>query len=289
MRLVSFEVGGRASFGLHNGRGIIDAGTRLSERFPDLKAVLRAGALDELRPLETRAPDYDDREITYLPVVPNADKILCVGINYMSHIRETGREPPEHPVLFTRFADTFVGHDCAIVRPRVSTNLDYEGELAVVIGETARHVRRDDALRYVAGYTCCNEGSVRDYQYHTIQFTAGKNFFRSGSLGPWLLTTDEHLDPNRFHLQTRINGSVLQDASVSDLCFDIPRLIEYCSIWTPLHPGDIIVTGTPGGVGRVRKPPIWMKPGDTVEIEISGLGTLRNSIVDESEEKASAR
>jgi len=282
MRLISFEHAGHESFGIVRDGGIVDAGRRLRQRFTDLRAVLAKGALSELRELEEAPPDLSDGEITYLPVIPNAAKILCVGINYMSHIKETGRDVPEHPVLFTRFADTFVGHEQAIVRPRVSTHLDYEGELAVVIGKAARHVSRADAFDYVAGYTCCNEGSVRDYQYHTIQFTAGKNFYRSGSLGPWLLTADAPVGPEQFHLQTRINGEVLQDAPVSDLCFGIPELIEYCSSWTPLGAGDIIVTGTPGGVGRVRKPPIWMKPGDTVEIDIRGVGVLRNTIADES-------
>lgn len=281
MRLVSFEHNGRASYGIVRDGGIVDAQRRLGERYPDLKAVLAAEALGELRALEDAAPDVGFDDVAHLPVIPDAGKILCVGINYMGHIKETGREPPEYPVLFTRFADSFVGHDQAIVRPSASTDLDYEGELAVIIGKPAWHVSRENALDHVAGYTCCNEGSVRDFQFHTIQFTAGKNFYRSGSLGPWLLTADEQPDPGQFHLQTRINGEVLQDAPVSDLCFDIPALIEYCSIWTPLGPGDIIVTGTPGGVGRVRKPPIWMKPGDTVEIDVRGLGTLSNSIVDE--------
>jgi len=284
MRLISFEFQGSPSYGLvRDGGGVVDAGSRLRGHYPDLKAVLGSGALDELQALADAPPDLDLSEIAHLPVIPNAGKILCVGINYLSHIKETGREIPRHPVLFTRFADTFVGHDQALVRPKVSTDLDYEGELAVIIGRPGRHIDRSQALEHVAGYTCCNEGSVRDFQYHTIQFTAGKNFYHSGSLGPWLLTSDEQPDPGRFHLQTRINGDILQDAPVSDLCFDIPSLIEYCSIWTPLAPGDIIVTGTPGGVGRVRKPPIWMKPGDTVEIDIRGLGTLRNSVVDEND------
>jgi 2-keto-4-pentenoate hydratase/2-oxohepta-3-ene-1,7-dioic acid hydratase in catechol pathway len=285
MRLISFEHQTNPSYGVvRDGGGVVDAGRQLRGRYADLKAVLEAGALDELNALADAPADFAASDIVFLPVVPNPGKVLCVGINYLSHIRETGRETPRYPVLFTRFADTFVGHDQAIVRPKVSADLDYEGELAVIIGRHGRHIDRSQALEHVAGYTCCNEGSVRDFQYHTIQFTAGKNFYRSGSLGPWLLTRDEHPDPSRFHLQTRINGTVLQDAPVSDLCFDIPSLIEYCSIWTPLAPGDIIVTGTPGGVGRVRKPPIWMKPGDTVEIDIRGLGTLRNSIVDETDD-----
>jgi len=281
VRVLSIEHEGRASFGLVTDGGIIDAGSRLGGEFADLRALLQADALDRLAALETAEPDYAADDVNFLPVIPNANKILCVGINYMGHIKETGREPPSHPVLFTRFADSFVGHDQPLIRPRVSEDFDYEGELAIIIGKTARHVSRENAMEYVAGYTCCNEGSVRDYQYHTIQFTAGKNFYSSGGLGPWMVINDGQNDPAEFHLQTRLNGDVLQDSSVSDLCFDIPHLIEYCSVWTPLEPGDIIVTGTPGGVGRVRKPPIWMKPGDVIEIDIRGVGVLRNTIVDE--------
>ncbi len=281
MRVLSFERDGQPSYGLMTDDGIIDAGARLAGKFTDLRAVLRAGALDQLKSLEALEPDCAEEDISYLPVIPNANKILCVGINYMGHIKETGRDVPSHPVMFTRFADSMVGHGQPLIRPRVSEHFDYEGELAVIIGKTARHVSCDDAMDYVAGYSCCNEGSVRDYQYHTIQFTAGKNFYRSGGFGPWMVTSDEQSDPTQFHLQTRLNGDVLQDAPVSDLCFDIPHLIEYCSIWTPLAPGDVLVTGTPGGVGRVRKPPIWMKPGDIVEVDIRGVGILRNTIADE--------
>ena len=282
MRATSFEHDGRAGFGVAVDGGVVDAGVRLGGRFKDLRDVLRAGALDSLRDMSGLPADLPEEEIRHLPVIPNAGKILCVGINYMGHIRETGRDVPSHPVFFTRFADSFVGHGQPLIRPRVSTDFDYEGEMAVIVGRHARHVPRARAMDHVAGFTCCNEGSVRDYQYHTIQFTAGKNFHRSGALGPWMVTRDEQPDPAAFHLQTRLNGEVLQDSPVSDLCFDVPRLIEYCSTWTPLNPGDVIVTGTPGGVGRVRKPPIWMKPGDVVEIDIRGIGVLRNTIADEA-------
>ena len=282
MRILSFDHDGRARFGVLTADGIVDAGIRLSSEFDDLRAVLAAGALDRLASIADQPADYAEDEISYLSVIPNAGKILCVGINYMGHIVETGRDVPKHPVLFTRFADSLTGHGQPLIRPSVSTEFDYEGELAVIIGKTARHISPENAMDYVAGYTCCNEGSVRDYQFHSIQFTAGKNFYRSGSLGPYMVTSDEQSDPTKFHLQTRINGTVLQDSSVSDLVFDTAQLIAYCSEWTPLEPGDILVTGTPGGVGRVRKPPIWMKPGDTVEVEITGVGLLSNSIADEA-------
>jgi 2-keto-4-pentenoate hydratase/2-oxohepta-3-ene-1,7-dioic acid hydratase in catechol pathway len=158
---------------------------------------------------------------------------------------------------------------------------DYEGELAVVIGKRARHVPRGRAYEHVAGYGCFNDGSLRDYQRHSVQWTPGKNFHASGSFGPWLVTSDEAPDPAAFELETRLNGTVVQHESVGELCFDVPQLIEYCSTWTQLEPGDVIVTGTPGGVGAGRKPPLWMKAGDTVEVEIRGVGLLRNTIVDE--------
>jgi 2-keto-4-pentenoate hydratase/2-oxohepta-3-ene-1,7-dioic acid hydratase in catechol pathway len=181
-------------------------------------------------------------------------------------------------VLFVRFGDSIVGHERPILKPRESEQLDYEGELAVVIGRRARRVGRDRALDYVAGYSCFNDGSVRDYQRHSQQFTPGKNFHASGSFGPWLVTTDEIADPRKLTLTTRLNGAVMQHESVGELCFDVPQLIEYCSTWAQLEPGDVIVTGTPGGVGAGRKPPVWMKPGDTVEVEITGIGTLRNPV-----------
>jgi 2-keto-4-pentenoate hydratase/2-oxohepta-3-ene-1,7-dioic acid hydratase in catechol pathway len=182
-------------------------------------------------------------------------------------------------VIFVRFGDSIVGHGRPLLKPRESAQFDYEGELAVVIGKRARRVPRDRALDYVAGYSCFNDGSIRDYQRHSPQFTPGKNFHASGSFGPWLVTRDEIADPRTLTLTTRLNGSVMQHESVGELCFDVPQLIEYCSTWAQLEPGDVIVTGTPGGVGAGRKPPVWMKGGDTVEVEITGIGTLRNNVV----------
>ena len=282
MRLTSFEIEGRQSFGLVTGNGVVDAGRRLGRDTPGLRDALSAGALDRLRAFESERADYSLEDIQFLPVIPDpAAKVLCVGVNYMPHIKEMGRERPEHPVLFVRFADSLVGHRQPIIRPRASERFDYEGELALVIGKRARHVQREQAYDYVAGYSCFNDGSIRDYQRHTQQWTPGKNFHHSGSFGPWLVTADEQPDPGKLRLTTRLNGNVVQSESVNELCFDIPALIEYVSTWTQLEPGDVIVTGTPGGVGAGRTPPLWMKAGDKVEIDITGIGVLENPVVDE--------
>ena len=281
MPVMSFETNGRRTFGIVNGDSVIDAGKRLGGS-RSLRDVLIGGELGALRRLENERPDYALADVTFLPPIPDAAaKLLCIGINYMPHIKEMGRERPEYPVVFVRFADSIVGHGQPLVRPRASERFDYEGELAVVIGKRAHHVSRARAFDYVAGYSCFNDGSIRDYQRHSPQFTPGKNFHRSGSFGPWLVTTDEQPDPGKLRLRTRLNADVVQDESVGELCFDIPQLLEYCSTWTQLEPGDVIVTGTPGGVGAGRTPPLWMKAGDTVEVDIAGIGVLKNPIVDE--------
>jgi 2-keto-4-pentenoate hydratase/2-oxohepta-3-ene-1,7-dioic acid hydratase in catechol pathway len=283
MRVMSFTINGHPSFGLATGDGVIDAGKRL-DGLRGLRDALLADALPALRGLEKSKPDYALDDVEFLPVIPDAAaKLLCIGINYVPHIKEMGRERPDYPVVFVRFQDSIVGHGQAIRRPTDSVQLDWEGELAVIIGKRARRVGRAQALDYVAGYACFNDGSVRDYQRHSQQFTPGKNFHASGSFGPWLVTTDEQPDPTKLRLRTRLNGEVMQDESVGELCFDVAQLVEYCSRWSQLEPGDVIVTGTPGGVGAGRKPPLWMKAGDTVEVEITGLGVLRNPIVDETD------
>jgi len=280
MRLMSFKKSGRESFGLAVGAGVVDAGRRL-QGTGTLRDALLADSLPALRRLANEKPDFALDEVEFLPPVADACKLLCIGINYVPHMKEMGRERPEYPVVFVRFADSIVGHGQPMLRPLDSVQFDYEGELAVVIGRRARRVTRAAALDYVAGYACFNDGSVRDYQRHSQQFTPGKNFHASGSFGPWLVTTDEVPDPSKLRLTTRLNGQVVQDESVGELCFDVAQLIEYCSKWAELQPGDVIVTGTPGGVGAGRKPPLWMKAGDTVEVEITSLGVLRNSIADE--------
>jgi 2-keto-4-pentenoate hydratase/2-oxohepta-3-ene-1,7-dioic acid hydratase in catechol pathway len=279
MRLVSFQKNGRPSFGIVVGSGIVDAAAHLAGQQRGLREALAAGVLPDLERLAGKSPDFGLDDVELAPTIPDAAaKLICVGINYIPHIKEMGRERPERPVLFVRFGGSVVGHGQPLLKPRESEQFDYEGELAVVIGKRARRVSRDRAFDYVAGYSCFNDGSVRDYQRHSQQFTPGKNFHASGSFGPWLVTKDEIPDPRKLTLTTRLNGAVMQHESVAELCFDVPQLIEYCSTWTQLEPGDVIVTGTPGGVGAGRKPPVWMKPGDTVEVEISGIGTLRNPV-----------
>ena len=282
MRLISFERQGVASFGIVVGAGVVDAGARLGNEFDGLRGVLGAGALNLLRGMEGLEPDCGLDDVTLLPPIPDpAAKFLCVGVNYIPHIEEMGRDRPERPVVFVRFADSLVGHGGTMIRPRESEQLDFEGELAVVIGKRARRVPREQALRHVAGWSCFNDGSVRDFQRHGPQWTPGKNFYHSGAFGPWLVTSDEQPDPTAFRLETRLNGEVVQHESVAQLCFDVPALIEYCSTFAQLEPGDVIVTGTPGGVGAGRTPPLWMKDGDVVEVDITGVGILHNVVADE--------
>ena len=282
MKFASFEIDGTASWGLVEDGGIADLGALLRERCPDLKSAIAADALADVAASATKAKRYALSDISWLPVIPNPDKILCIGLNYEMHRKETGRSEVENPTVFGRFANSQTGHLSDIIRPRVSTDLDFEGELAVVIGKAGRYIKRQDAWQHIAGYACYNEGSVRDFQRHTHQFTPGKNFPSTGGFGPWMVTPDEIDDLGPLRLQTRLNGEVVQDTTIDQMIFDIPRQLEYCSTFTRLEPGDVIATGTPGGVGSRRTPPLWMKPGDIVEVEIERIGLLRNGIADEA-------
>jgi 2-keto-4-pentenoate hydratase/2-oxohepta-3-ene-1,7-dioic acid hydratase in catechol pathway len=281
MKLASFNVDGRTSYGTVIEGRVREPGTGFKTQYPDLRAVIAAGAESELS-RDRGGVDHGLAAIQLLSPIPNLDKILCVGVNYRPHIEEMGRSIPDQPVVFVRFPGSLVGHGDAVLRPRVSTQLDFEGELALVIGRRARHVSRDDAYNVIAGDCCFMDGSVRDWQRHTTQFTAGKNFARSGSAGPWVVTKDELADVSATELTTRVNGEVMQNGRVSELVFDIPALIEYCSTFTELLPGDLIATGTPGGVGAARTPPQWLEDGDLVEVDISGIGTLGNRVRDEA-------
>ena len=282
MRLATFERDGATSWGVVEGDAIADVGSVLRGRFPDLKAVLAANALGSVADAARGAARYPLASLTWLPVIPNPDKILCVGLNYEDHRRETGRAEVGNPTIFGRFANSQIGHGADMIRPKVSVEFDYEGELAVVIGTPGRYISQAQSWNHIAGYAVYNEGSIRDYQRHTHQFTPGKNFPGTGAFGPWMMTPDELGPLPDLRLQTRVNGQVVQDATLGQMIFDIPRQIEYCSAFTRLEPGDVIVTGTPGGVGAKRNPPLWLKPGDTVEVEIERLGLLRNGIADEA-------
>jgi 2-keto-4-pentenoate hydratase/2-oxohepta-3-ene-1,7-dioic acid hydratase in catechol pathway len=283
MRIISYELAGVKSFGIVKDDGVVDARRHLDQPYEDLRALLVRDGLQALRNLQGHDPDHALSDITYLPVIDNpAAKILCIGVNYMPHIREMGRERPDYPVVFVRFANSLVGHGADIVKPTASEQFDFEGELAVIIGKRARHVTRENALDYVAGFSCFNDGSVRDFQKHGLQWTPGKNFPRSGAIGPWLVTVDEQPNPAKMQMKTLLNGNIVQNESVGELCFGVPELIEYISTWTELEPGDVIATGTPGGVGAGRKPPLWMQAGDVIEVDISGVGLLRNQVAAEN-------
>jgi len=280
MRLVSFRHAGANKFGAAVDGGIVDLSARTKGRWAGLRNVIAAKSFDELRTVAREAsPDLSFEDVELLPVIPDPGKILCVGLNYASHVGEVGRQMPTVPSVFSRLHSTLVHHGGNIVRPRASTHFDYEGELAIVIGERCRHVPRAHALSVIAGYTCFIDGSVRDYQKHSV--FAGKNFPATGPLGPWMVTADTIADPQRLELTTRLNGTVVQHDTTDHMIFDVATIIEYLSTVTWLEPGDIVATGTPDGVGTGRKPPLWMKAGDRLEVEISRIGTLGVNVIDE--------
>lgn len=276
MKLMSYTLDGRAAWGAVEGGSVVD----LSSRAPDLRAALATpGALAAPA---AEMPRHALDSVAFLPVIPNPDKIFCVGLNYLTHILEGGREVPKLPTIFTRFANSQVGHLQPMVRPRNSVTLDFEAELAVVIGRRGRHVAEADAMAHVAGYACYNDGSVREFQRHTSQWIPGKNFPATGGFGPFLVTPDEAGDIGHASSVCRLNGVEMQRATLDDLVFGVAALIAYCSSFTVLEPGDVIITGTTGGVGAYRTPPVWLKAGDMVEVEIGGVGTLRNPVIDEA-------
>lgn len=280
MKLVTFMHGGVRRLGVVASGGVVD----ISARAPTLggvRAVLAADRLDEVRELAaTHAPDIGLADVRFAPVVPDPGKIFCIGVNYLDHRVETGRPEVGYPTVFTRTAESLTGHNTPLLRPRGSAMLDFEGELAVVIGRRGRDIPLEAAYEHIGGYACFQEGTARDYQAHTSQFTPGKNFPRTGGFGPWLVTRDEAGDGAK-KLETRVNGAVMQADDTSRMIFDIPKLLAYCSRFSTLHPGDVIVTGTPGGVGAKRKPPVFLAPGDVVEVEIEHVGLLRNTVEDE--------
>ncbi|MBC2666796.1 fumarylacetoacetate hydrolase family protein [Novosphingobium flavum] len=265
---------GTPSFGRLDGETVHDLGA------PGAPAWLRDALGGDLAALAATG-SFAMAEVRLLPLVPNPDKILCVGLNYAAHVAETGREQKEHPAIFTRWADTLVAAGEPIVRPKETTRFDYEGELAVVIGKGGRRIRKEDAMSHIAGFSVFNDASARDWQRHNIQFTPGKNFPATGAFGPALVTPEAVGGLADLRVQTRLNGELVQDQPVSDMIWDIATVIEYCSAFTELAPGDVIATGTPGGVGDKRNPPLYMKAGDTVEVSVGVVGTLTNRIIDE--------
>jgi 2-keto-4-pentenoate hydratase/2-oxohepta-3-ene-1,7-dioic acid hydratase in catechol pathway len=278
MKVASFTLNGRPAWGPVVDGGVIDA----TSQYPTLKAALAADGLAKVAAWAAgRKADAALDAIAFLPTIPDPGKVWCCGLNYHEHVKETGREVTEQPTFFTRWADAQAGHDQPMLRPRESVQFDYEGEIAVVIGRGGRRIAQADGARHIAGYACFNDGSIRDWQRHTTQFAPGKNFWRSGALGPWMVTADEIPFGTSMTLVTRLNGTELQRATTEMMIHSIARQIAYVSSVAPLEPGDVIVTGTPGGVGAKRTPPLWMKAGDVVEIEIDKVGVLRNTIADD--------
>lgn len=279
MRLITYVRMGQVAIGVIKDDGIIELSKRLVPDLITIKELLEHNLLYKVKEIyDENGPDFSLAEISYLPVIPNPEKIFCVGLNYQEHKKETGRPDVENPTIFTRFSNTQTGHLQSLLKPKFSERFDYEGELAITIGKGGRNISEKNALEHVAGYSCYNDGSVRDWQRHTSQFTPGKNFPATGPFGPFLVTKDEIGDYTKLPIETRLNGKVMQKAKLSDLIFPIPKLINYISTFTPLAVGDVIVTGTPGGVGDRRDPPVYMKPGDVVEVDIGKVGILMNFI-----------
>src|ERR1700676_104083 len=288
MKLATFEINGRLSYGMVRNEGVVDAGSRLSGRYPDLRAIISAGAFDELEQLATRGEvDFKLREIRLLKPIPNPGKILCVGVNYPGRAEEyqDNSEQPKYPSIFVRLPASLVAHEEPIVRPPESKQLDYEGEIALVVGHRrgrrGRRIGESEALEHVAGYTICNEGTIRDWLRHgKFNVTPGKNFEGTGALGPWMVTPEE-LGSGPMRIITRVNDEIRQDDTTDRMIFSIPTLISYVSHFCTLEPGDILVTGTPAGAGARLEPPRYLVPGDVVEVEVPGIGILRNRVVDE--------
>ncbi|WP_394848735.1 fumarylacetoacetate hydrolase family protein [Pendulispora brunnea] len=293
MRIASLVTNGRPFLGVRapTGDAFVDVSSLLESAPRDLGAFLRTSKAEremlervvrDARELETRAR-VAVKDVTYRPLL-GGGKVLCLGLNYVDHANESPYEPPKYPVLFARFATSFVGHEQPIVRPSLSTHFDYEAELVVFIGRTGRNIPRDRALEHVAGYSLMNDGSIRDYQMRTPQWTIGKNFDRTGSLGPELVTPDELPEGARgLRLRGLLNGKVMQEATTAHMIFDVAHTIALLSEALTLEVGDAIAMGTPGGVGFVRKPPVFLTPGDVFEVDVERLGTLRNRVVDQSE------
>lgn len=285
MKLASFVHQGIRSYGIVSAEGVINLGQRLGDRYADLKALLAADGLAQAARYSEEAADLRFDEIDFLPVIDNPGKILCVGMNYAEKRKEFDQHNSA-PTLFVRFADSQTGHNAPVVKPRHSSEFDYEGELAVIIGKGGENIARETALSHVAGYSCYMDGSARDWQHSW--FTAGKNWRQTGAFGPWMTTADEIPDPHTLAIRTWLNGRMVQDDTTASMIHKVAELIEYISTFTSLTPGDVIITGSPGGVGKKRTPPLFMKAGDRIEVEIEKIGHLSNVIVEAPEQALAA-
>lgn len=275
MRILNIEKNGRPTLAVRTKGGVVEVGG-------DLKSALEGGALGELKKLADKGKVEDEKGLKYLPPVHNPNKVLCLGLNYRDHAIETKQPIPTYPVVFTRAQTTLVGHGQPMVRPKASEQLDFEAELAVIIGKRGRNISKADALKYVAGYSCFNDGSVRDYQFKSSQFTMGKNFDATGGFGPEMVTPDDLPEgANGLRISCTLNGEVVQNSKTDQHIFDVPTAIHLISEVMTLTPGDVIIMGTPSGVGAARNPKLWMKPGDVCTVEIEGIGKLTNPIVAE--------
>jgi 2-keto-4-pentenoate hydratase/2-oxohepta-3-ene-1,7-dioic acid hydratase in catechol pathway len=285
-RLATYSIDGSTRFGVIVDGGMVDLSSCFGQQYPTLRDVIAADALRKLAEEGAlRAPDHPLDAITWLPPIPQPEKIICIGVNYPDRNAEyrDGQDAPKYPSMFMRTARSFVGHEKPLVRPRASPQLDYEGEVVLVIGKPGRHLSQDRALEHIAALTLCNEGSVRDWLRHAkFNVTQGKNFDCSGSLGPWLVPYSQESQIADIRLTTRVNGETRQDDRTSRLIFSFRYLINYISTFTTLVPGDLIVTGTPTGAGARFDPPRYLTPGDLVEVEAEGIGVLRNGVIDEA-------
>lgn len=284
-RLASFKASGKRGYGLVRADGVADLSARYGAHWPTLREAIEAGALPRLLEAGERLPvDLPTEDFAYDLPIPSPEKIICVGVNYPDRNEEykDGQAAPSNPSLFPRFARSFVGHRVALTRPRASRQLDYEGEIVLVIGKAGRHIDESDALDHVCGLSLCNEGTLRDWVRHAkFNVTQGKNFDGSGSIGPWMVPFVDEAQVADIALTTRVNGEVRQMDRTARMIFPFRKLIAYISTFTTLVPGDLIVTGTPTGAGARLDPPVWLTPGDIVEVEADGIGTLQNSIADE--------
>ena len=284
-RFVAYRIDGKPHYGLVVGEGVVDLTIRASDRWATLRDLVEAGALGQAaEAYADAAPDHRLSELTLEPPIPANGKILCVGVNFPDRAQEYrgAIDAPQYPSLFVRFPSSFTGHDQPLIRPTVSEQLDYEGEIVLVLGKGGRRIAEEDALDHIAGLTLCNEGSVRDWVRHgKFNVTQGKNFDRSGSIGPWLIEYRNADQIKDVGLTTRVNGEVRQNDRTSRMLFNMAKILSYISIFTTLEAGDVLVTGPPSGAAARSDPPIWLKPGDVVEVEAEGIGVLRNGIADE--------